>query len=72
MAKEIAIIQVCFNLLDPYQRGLHERAAAFPNRSGYLKRLIQRDMDQQEALFYQTPQSTNIEATEDFIAEGFI
>ncbi|WP_036720132.1 hypothetical protein [Paenibacillus harenae] len=45
MAKDIAIIQVCFNLLDPYQRALYDRAAGFPNRSGYVKRLIQWDAE---------------------------
>jgi len=72
MAKDIAIIQVCFNLLDPYQRCLHEHVAAFPNRSGYVKRLIQWDMDRQQGAAVMTPQTVGTEVTSDFDVEGFV
>lgn len=46
--KDIKIIQVCFNVLDPFQRQQYERAASFPNKSGYVKLLIQRDLDSRQ------------------------
>lgn len=72
MAKDIAIIQVCFNVLDPHQRMLYEHAASFPNRSGYVKRLIQWDADKQQGTFIQPLIKATTEAAEDFNAEGFI
>lgn len=45
MPKEIKIIQVSFNVLDPDQRFWHEFVASKPNSSGYIKRLIQRDAE---------------------------
>lgn len=72
MAKDIAIIQVCFNLLDPYQRNLHERVSSFPNRSGYIKRLIQWDLDKQEGAAIATPHRAYTGLIDDFNAEGFI
>lgn len=72
MAKDIAIIQVCFNLLDQHQRLLHERAASFPNRSAYIKRLIQWDADRQEGVAVTTPHRAYTELKSDFDAEGFI
>lgn len=71
MAKDIAIIQVCFNLLDPYQQRLHERVAGFPNRSGYVKRLIQWDMER-EGVATQSPQAASVAVVGDFQPEGFI
>ncbi|MEK5060461.1 hypothetical protein BK126_04340 [Paenibacillus sp. FSL H7-0326] len=45
MAKDIKIIQVSFNVLDPDQRFWHEFVASKTNSSGYIKRLIQRDAE---------------------------
>ncbi|MGG1638251.1 hypothetical protein [Paenibacillus sp. NRS-1760] len=74
MAKDIAIIQVCFNLLDPFQRKLYERASNFPNRSGYCKRLIQWDIDREEVGYVSVGRKTSVvsQALDDFQVEGFI
>lgn len=45
MAKDISNKSVSFNMLDPYQVKMKEYAEQFPNFSGYIKRLIQRDME---------------------------
>lgn len=41
---EIKAIQVTFNVLDPEQRRAYEHAYGKTNSSGYIKRLIDRDM----------------------------
>ncbi|GIP25494.1 hypothetical protein J23TS9_06240 [Paenibacillus sp. J23TS9] len=45
MPKQIVRIQVTFNVLDPDQQRLYEHVYGKINSSGYLKRLIQRDLD---------------------------
>jgi hypothetical protein len=45
MAKEIVNKSVSFNVLDPFQRQLKTHCDKYPNFSGYIKRLIQRDME---------------------------
>ncbi|WEK53304.1 MAG: hypothetical protein P0Y55_11970 [Candidatus Cohnella colombiensis] len=71
--KDIKIIQVCFNIIDPFQCQLFERVASFPNRSGYVKRLIQWDVEREQAGAPQASYRVNAEAvTEDFNADGFI
>ncbi|MGN7359994.1 hypothetical protein ACTHPF_26815 [Paenibacillus sp. SAF-054] len=45
MAKQIERIQVTFNVLDPDQQRLYEYVYGKTNSSGYVKRLIQREMD---------------------------
>lgn len=45
MTKEIKNMSVSFNLSDPFQRQMKEYVEQFPNFSGYMKRLIQRDME---------------------------
>jgi hypothetical protein len=45
MGKQIKIVQVAFNVLDPDQLQQYEHVRRRPNQSGYLKRLVQRDMD---------------------------
>ncbi|OAB31739.1 hypothetical protein PMSD_18305 [Paenibacillus macquariensis subsp. defensor] len=50
MAKDIKIVQVAFNILDPDQRAFYEYVQLRPNQSGYIKRLIQRDIDQAHGL----------------------
>ncbi len=45
MGKGIEVIQVCFNQADPDQAAMLAWVRSRKNRSGYLKRLIQRDMD---------------------------
>lgn len=44
--KLIKKIQVTFNLLDQDQLALYQHAKQKANSSGYLKSLVQRDMDQ--------------------------
>lgn len=41
---EIKAIQVTFNVRDPEQRRAYEHAYSKTNSSGYIKRLIDRDM----------------------------
>jgi hypothetical protein len=45
MAKEIVTKGVSFNILDPDQEKMLHHALERPNFSGYIKRLIQRDME---------------------------
>ena len=45
MAKEIVNKSVSFNVLDPFQHQLKNHCDKYPNFSGYIKRLIQRDME---------------------------
>lgn len=45
MAKEIVNKSVSFNVLDPFQHQLKSHCDKYPNFSGYIKRLIQRDME---------------------------
>lgn len=45
MAKKIVNKSVSFNVLDPYQLQMKEYVEKYPNFSGYIKRLIQRDME---------------------------
>lgn len=45
MAKEIINKSVSFNVTDPYQKLMKDYVEQFPNFSGYMKRLIQRDME---------------------------
>lgn len=46
MAKEIKNKSVSFNMMDPFQVQLKEFTDQYPNFSGYIKRLIQRDMEE--------------------------
>lgn len=69
MAKEIRIIQVAFNVLDPDQLQQYEHVRERPNQSGYLKRLIQRDIDGYAGVPAAAP---ILEETDDFTVEGFI
>lgn len=41
MAKEIKIVQVCFNVTDPFQKELYDKVIRQYNRSAYIKRLIE-------------------------------
>jgi hypothetical protein len=45
MAKEIVNKSVSFNVMDPDQLQMKEFVEQYPNFSGYIKRLIQRDME---------------------------
>lgn len=45
MAKQIVNKSVSFNVLDPFQSQLKKHCDQFTNFSGYVKRLIQRDME---------------------------
>ena len=45
MAKEIVVKSVAFNVQDPDQLQMLQHANKRPNFSGYIKRLIQRDME---------------------------
>jgi len=68
MAKDIRIIQVAFNVLDPDQLQQYEHVRLRPNQSGFLKRLIQRDIDGG----FPGPRQQVAELQEDFAVEGFI
>ncbi|MEH7249183.1 hypothetical protein V7114_20700 [Neobacillus niacini] len=46
MTKEIKNKSVSFNMLDPFQAQMKKYAEQYPNFSGYVKRLIQRDMEE--------------------------
>jgi hypothetical protein len=46
MAKAIKNKSVSFNMVDPFQVQMKEYVEQFPNFSGYVKRLIQRDMEE--------------------------
>lgn len=39
-------VQVVFNIADPDQKELYQRVIQRKNQSAYMKRLIQRDIDQ--------------------------
>ncbi|WP_054029090.1 hypothetical protein [Bacillus sp. FJAT-28004] len=39
-------VQVVFNIADPDQKELYQRVIERKNQSAYMKRLIQRDIDQ--------------------------
>lgn len=67
MAKEIRIIQVAFNVLDPDQLQQYEHVRLRPNQSGFLKRLIQRDIDG-----FTGPRQSVPDLKDDFTVEGFI
>lgn len=45
MEKSIKNKSVSFNVADPFQRQMKEYTEQYPNFSGYVKRLIQRDME---------------------------
>jgi hypothetical protein len=45
MAKLIKNVPVAFNLLDPDQKAMYQYVSQRTNKSSYLKRLIQRDME---------------------------
>lgn len=45
MDKRLKVIQVVFNLADPFQEQLYQHVLRHSNQSGYVKRIIQRDMD---------------------------
>ncbi|WP_211750252.1 hypothetical protein [Paenibacillus sp. Marseille-Q4541] len=68
MAKDIKIVQVSFNLLDPEQKYWHEFVYGKPNSSGYIKRLIQRDMEGSSI----TIQLPEVKRSEEFSVEGWI
>lgn len=54
MAKQIVNKSVSFNVLDPFQRQMKTHTEQYPNFSGYIKRLIQRDMEGGKAATAQT------------------
>lgn len=68
MAKDIRIIQVAFNVLDPDQLQQYEHVRLRPNQSGFLKRLIQRDIDGG----FMGPRQSVPDLQDDFTVEGFI
>ncbi|MFD1953752.1 hypothetical protein ACFSL6_17610 [Paenibacillus thailandensis] len=72
MAKDIRKVPVCFNILDPDQARMHEWLTSRTNRSGYLKRLIQRDMEGGAAPSRPITQAPAVDLMEDFNPVGFI
>lgn len=68
---EIKKIQVSFNVADPDQKRLYEHAYSKSNSSGYIKRLIERDL----AVGYpeqQVIQSEWVDDSYQFDAGGFV
>ncbi|MDP5274369.1 hypothetical protein [Chengkuizengella axinellae] len=64
-----------FNLADPYEKELNEHAKKFTNFSGYVKRLIQRDMEGNAIHFHQPKQqevTTYEENNDKSILMGFL
>jgi hypothetical protein len=45
LAKKIVNKSVSFNVLDPFQAQMLKYVEQYPNCSAYIKRLIQRDME---------------------------
>lgn len=73
MAKELKIVQVVFNVLDPDQRAYYEHVQQRMNHSGFIKRLIQRDMDQLTQVSGSPSVSmASITVDNDFTVGGFI
>jgi hypothetical protein len=72
MAKKINKIPVCLNMLDPDQARMYEWVCSRPNRSGYLKRLIQRDMEGGAAAPVMKMHSAAAPMVDDFNANAFI
>jgi hypothetical protein len=68
--KNMKIEQAVFNLDDPDQLRLHQHLLKRKNKSGYMKRLIQRDMD--GAFGTEMVSRRTTESVLDFVAEGFI
>lgn len=62
---------VSFNLADPDQKELFDHAMKRPNFSGYIKRLIQRDMESGSAPS-QKEEVKVYEQTNDIDPNGFI
>ena len=61
MAKKMVNKTISFNVLDPFQLQMKEYAERYPNFSGYIKRLIQRDMEQvRSAKFIKKAPSTPV------------
>lgn len=69
---EAGKIQVIFNKKDPEQLKLFQHAASRTNRSGFIKRLIQRDMDGASFISYQAAPTKQPTVPEDFQVDGFI
>lgn len=67
MSKRLFTVQVIFNLDDPYQAKLCNHVTSQHNRSSYIKRLIQRDIDNVPVIHTQSPVINN-----DFDANSFI
>lgn len=72
MAKQIERIQVTFNVLDPDQQRLYDYVYGKTNSSGYLKRLIQREMDGIMFVGLGATAGALADADDDFNLGGFI
>jgi hypothetical protein len=68
MPKQIKIVQLCLNVVDPYQERMYQYIRQQTNQSAYLRRLVQRDM---EGGTTAAPTPRTLEPG-DFEAEGFI
>ncbi|MCJ8010133.1 hypothetical protein MUG84_00060 [Paenibacillus sp. KQZ6P-2] len=66
------IEQVVFNLDDPDQIRLHKHLSERRNKSGYLKRLIQRDIDGAFGIPTDFISRSSPSTELDFVAEAFI
>ncbi|MFC5528456.1 hypothetical protein [Cohnella yongneupensis] len=66
------VIQVVFNITDPDQLRQYRHASSKSNQSGYIKRLIDRDMDRGEAGDVRPLAVTKKLIEDDFSPDGFI
>jgi hypothetical protein len=46
VGKKMVNKSVSFNVVDPFQQQMKEHVEQYPNFSAYMKRLIQRDMEE--------------------------
>lgn len=69
---EIKAIQVTFNILDPEQRRSYEHAYGKTNSSGYIKRLIDRDMGAATTPEALSQISQSRTEDEEFDPQGFV
>jgi hypothetical protein len=70
MNKNIVNKSVSFNISDPFQRQMKQYVEQYPNFSGYIKRLIQRDME--GGIAKKAPSNTVINRNSMAALNGFV
>lgn len=69
MAKLIKNKSVSFNVLDPYQKKLHDHCEQYMNFSSYIKGLIQRDMEGESKTTVKEIEEIKEPENEDFMSD---